>query len=280
MVMNSGAVSRNQQALQFMNAGHYGAGTPQPLSPPPQPPAPKPPGPDAAKPPGPPGQPQPGGQQPKSGTGIQDKAAAMPPGLPGGQPQGAQTQPGLQQPGASKEVFGQELPASQGIGFGGGVLGAAEGAASQAAGMAASMGTFGAGGGAASSATQMLFQLMNRTAAYGAQAAGIGVEGLMETFLPADSPLSNFGNTLPGKLLAGVAGVRPASPNTAGQTKAPLTGEDQGGAQGAGGGGQMQQIGLQMNGPVNVHANNADEFHQDLSRQHMAASAAYPMNTP
>ena len=37
---------------------------------------------------------------------------------------------------------------------------------------------------------------------------------------------------LPGKLLAGVAGVRPAAPNTAGKTAAPLTGHKSGSTQG------------------------------------------------
>lgn len=65
--------------------------------------------------------------------------------------------------------------------------------------------------------------LAGRTVAYGGQLAAIGVEGLMQTFLPDDSPLANFSGTLPGKLLGAVAGARPAGKNTAGQQTPQLT---------------------------------------------------------
>jgi len=290
--------SLNQGRIDPSSVRYYDEGSPGGVAPPPQTPktatpAPKPanqsnqavkPGP--SQPPGPPGPQQPGtpgqkpGEQPGPDEGVPkplDIAAKGAQALPGGDPQDAKTRKGLNQPGSSQETFGQELPASSGIGFGGGLLGAAEGAASQAAGMAASAGTFGAAGGAASSAMDMAFQLINRTAAYGAQAVGIGVEGLLETFLPADSPLSNFANTLPGKVLAGVAGVRPAAPNTAGQTQAPLSGtpgdKDENAMAGT-------QIGMQINGDQHIHANNADQFHQDLQRTYSGAQASYPMRTP
>lgn len=222
----------------------------------------------------------PPGEQSKPGMDVHQPGAGAPAVMTGAQiPQGAQTRQGLAQPGESKSLFGQDLPPSGGIGFGGGLLGAAEGAASQAAGMAASMGTFGAGGGAASSATDLIFQLANRTAAYGAQSAGIAVEAALETFLPSDSPLSNISNTLPGKILAGIAGARPAQPNTAGQTKAPLTSEQAGAGAGAGGAGGGGGIGVQING-MSVQPANFDQFHSDLQRLHMGAQASYPMNTP
>ncbi|ORV85011.1 hypothetical protein AWC11_20690 [Mycobacterium interjectum] len=237
----------NQGRVDPSSVRYFGGGGPTDfaLTPPPAP-APQP-GPKTAN-PAPGGQPKP----PQPGPTL---TAAVTPGVPGG----ANTHQGLQQPGASKEVFGQELPASPGLGLGGGFLGAAESAASQAAGMAASMGSFGGAGGAASSATQMAFQLLNRTAAYGAQDAGILAEGIIETLSLSDSPLSNFANTLPGKLLAGVAGVRPAENNTAGQTKAPLTSDQagaQGGAGGQGGGGQS----FHVSGDVNVHPRNFDDM--------------------
>jgi TP901 family phage tail tape measure protein len=186
---------------------------------------------------------------------------------------GANTRQGLQKPGASEETFGQGLPASSGIGFGGGILGAAEGAASQAAGMA----SFGAGG----NATQLMFQVLNRTAAYGAQVAGIGVEALLETFLPADSPLSNFSNTLPGKLLAGVAGVRPASPSSAGRTQAPLTAHETAGRR-SGGGGDTH---LNVAGDLNVHPHNfADMANQAVDQASRSSyrnyATARATNTP
>ncbi len=231
-----------QSFMERLNAGQVdpnvryfgtGGGVPAPLAPAPAPP----PAPPKAPPKAPPPPPKPPQEamkaptKPPVGKPIIGSIHAGSP-LPGGHPQGDQTHAGLETPASNEQWFGEGQPASQGIGFSGGFLGAAEGAASQAAGMAASMGTFGAGGGAASSATQLAFQLINRTAALGAQDVGIGAEALIETFLPADSPLSNFSNTLPGKLLAGVAGVRPAAPNTAGKTAAPLTGHKSGATQG------------------------------------------------
>lgn len=291
--LNQGRV--DPSSVRYYDEGSPGGVAPPPSAPKTATPAPKPanqsnqavkPGPN--QPPGPPGPQQPGtpGQKPGDQPGPDQGAPGPKPldiaakgadALPGGDPKDAKTRPGLNQPGSSQETFGQELPASSGIGFGGGLLGAAEGAASQAAGMAASAGTFGAAGGAASSAMDMAFQLINRTAAYGAQAAGIGVEGVLETLLPADSPLSNFANTLPGKVLAGVAGVRPAAPNTAGQTQAPLTGSQEDKAETSMAG---TQIGMQVQGDMHVHSNNADEFHQDLQRTYQGAQASYPMRTP
>lgn len=54
-------------------------------------------------------------------------------------------------------------------------------------------------------AVQMASQLMNRTIA-------------RCHVLPHDSPLSDFSNTLPGKLLFGITGVRPAGPSMAGRS--------------------------------------------------------------
>lgn len=219
--------------------------------------------------------PQPGQPVLKGGPDIHQQALAAIPG-------GAQTRPGLEQPGSAKELFAQGQ-SSPGIGFGGGLLGAAEGAASQAAGMAASMGTFGGAGGAASSATQLAFQLLNRTAAYGAQGVGIGVEGFLETVLPSDSPLSDFGNTLPGKLISGIAGARPAQPNTAGQTRAPLTSDEAQAGQQRGGGG-ANGMSFQI-GSMTVHPTDLHDFVNQVSTQSQqqalySAQARHPMRTP
>lgn len=70
--------------------------------------------------------------------------------------------------------------------------------------------------------------------------------------------MSQWGNTLPGKLLTGIAGVRPSAPNTAGQTQTPL--EPSGGGDVHNG----DRIGSQFNAPITVQANNPDEFHQRL----------------
>jgi hypothetical protein len=191
-------------------------------------------------------------------------------GSPAGQPTGA-TQPGLAAPGASTELLGQEHPSS-GLGFGGGAIGAAEGAASM-----------GAGGGAMGA--QAAMQLINRTAAYGAQLGGIAVEGMLETFLPSDSPLSNFGNTLPGRILTGIAGARPGQPNTAGQTKAPLTSGETGGGQGGGGDGGGGGDQFHIHGDLNVHSNNFEDMVKQVvakaqQSDYSGAQAARPTRLP
>jgi TP901 family phage tail tape measure protein len=261
----------NQQKIDPASVRYYdvGGGVPQPGQQPAQQPKigqalgqPKPGAPGA------PGAPQP---QQKTGSDPNDihGAAGGAPLPQGAVPGDAQTRQGVATPGASKETFGQDLPASPGIGIGGGIIGAAEGAASQAAGLAAGAGSFGAGGGAASSATQAAFQLINRTAAYGAQMGGIGVEALLETVLPSDSALSNFSNTLPGKVLAGVSGVRPSQPTSAGQTKAPLT-SDQAGGQGAQSGAGGQGDGANhFHGDITVNANNFDDMAQSAAAKKM-----------
>ena len=68
----------------------------------------------------------------------------------------------------------------------------------------------------ASQAAQIGVQLANRTAAFAGQLAGIGVGGLLETFLPHGSPLADPGKSWLGKIASGFAGARPAMPNTAG----------------------------------------------------------------
>ncbi|UVO12808.1 phage tail tape measure protein [Mycobacterium sp. SVM_VP21] len=123
---------------------------------------------------------------------------------------------GEDEPSAPGQPMGSTGGAKPGLSISGGALGAAEGAGAMAADM------FAPGSGAA---VQVLSQMMNRTIAYGGQLAAIGVEGLMSTFLPSDDPLSDFGNTLPGKILSGIAGAKPASPVVAGNTKRPLENE-------------------------------------------------------
>ncbi|PIB80566.1 phage tail tape measure protein [Mycobacterium celatum] len=166
----------------------------------------------------------------------------------------ARTPEGVAKPGASQRLPGQDLPPSPGLGFGGGIIGAAESAA-------ASAGSMFPGGSAAGAGMQVAFQDLNRTAGYLGQLGGIAAEGVLGTLIPADSPLSDWGNTLPGKILKGISGVRPAQPNSAGQTQPPLA--PTGGDDVHNG----DRIGSQLNlhGPVTVQANNADEFHQSLA---------------
>lgn len=67
----------------------------------------------------------------------------------------------------------------------------------------------------AGQAAQIGIKLANRAIQYGAQAAGIGASGLMETFLPTGgSELAN--KSWLTKIAGGIAGARPAIPNLAG----------------------------------------------------------------
>lgn len=77
----------------------------------------------------------------------------------------------------------------------------------------------------ASEAAQIGIQLANRAVAYGGQLAGIGVSGLMETFLPHGSAVGDPGKSWLGKLAAGFSGARPSVPNAAGQLKDPSLGK-------------------------------------------------------
>lgn len=124
--------------------------------------------------------------------------------------------PGL--PGTSNptRIGGKAPPQGKGGGFGGlgGLPMAAIGSAISAAGMAGD--AFAPGGGqAAAAAAQSMLQLVNRAIGFAGQAAGIGVQGLMETFLPAGSELAN--NNWLTKIAGGVAGATLALPNLAGK---------------------------------------------------------------
>lgn len=69
----------------------------------------------------------------------------------------------------------------------------------------------------AGAAANLGIQLANRTIGFAGQQVGNAVSGLFETFTLSGSkgPVDPM-KTLPGRLLAGIAGARPALPNTAG----------------------------------------------------------------
>lgn len=117
-------------------------------------------------------------------------------------------------------IGGIAPPTGQGGGAGasgGGLLGAAAGAAAAGANM------FAPGAGIAA---QIGIQEIERAIGFGAQAAGIGVQGLMQTFLPAGASELAQNNWIT-KIAGGVMGARPALPNLAGggNTKQGLTPE-------------------------------------------------------
>lgn len=72
----------------------------------------------------------------------------------------------------------------------------------------------------AGQAAQTGMKLANRAIQYGGQVAGIGVQGLMDTFLPTGgSELAN--KSWLTKIAGGIAGAAPALPNMAGKSTAP-----------------------------------------------------------
>ena len=122
---------------------------------------------------------------------------------------------------------GLNVPHGQGVKPGGGIIGLAESAAVSAAGMAGGAASFGAGGAAASAAAQIAIDEINRAIQFGGQVAGIAVQGLMETFLPNESPLADIGGGWLGRVAGAVAGVSAATPNLAGAVGQMMQGEPQ-----------------------------------------------------
>jgi hypothetical protein len=149
---------------------------------------------------------------------------------------GGFTDPGTAQPGRYPGE-GLNLPGGKGgIGAsGGGLIGVAQGAIQSgiaAAGMAGDVAGGGGGGSAAAAVAAAFAQIgideLNRAIEFGSQAIGIGVGGLMETFLPNESPLADVGNSWFGRIAGAVAGIAPASANIAGQLSQQLLGQQTG----------------------------------------------------
>lgn len=153
-------------------------------------------------------------------------------------------------------------------GAGGGLMGAATGAAAMAADM------FAPGSGAA---VQMASQEIQRAIKFGSQVAGIGMSGLMETFLPAGgSQLAN--NNWLTRIGGAFAGMAPQLPNMAGKAPSPAMASQQApppmppaGQHTGTGAAPGPQTGVHIEN-YNV-VNSEDRAGQDLARYQMAASA-------
>ena len=276
-VMNADATKNHMNLLKQMNGfssggmvpQYFDAGSQNPIVPTPVPGAqtagavqPTPPKPPANQAPAQPKMPAPGDGNPKT-VDIKPNPADL---KTVDQTPSSDTHnlPGLTTPGAGSQQPGTGQPASPGIGFDGGLIGMAEGAASAAA----SASPAGPAGGAAMSTA---FQLINRAASYGAQVAGIGVEGLLETFLPSSgSAGGDWSKTIPGKLLMGVTGIRPNPANAAGNTQLPAQGSE----------GPQSSVGNQFFGDVHVNGvHNPDQFNDWSRQQAQSAVGAYPANS-
>ena len=123
---------------------------------------------------------------------------------------------------AGGRSFGQGVPASGGIGIGGGgLLGMLGSAAQSGIGLAASgaaMGMDGGAGGAVASAMAGIgIQEIQRAISAGGQYVGALAGGLLETFSLNDSALADPGKSWLGRIAIAAAGARPALPNTAGE---------------------------------------------------------------
>lgn len=167
--------------------------------------------------------------------------------MAGGMPQAA--------PFASTATGGIAYPAAPGgggIGVGGGLM---DGAMMAAGGL--DMLAPGAG-----QAAQTGMKLANRAIQFGSQVAGIGVSGLMETFLPSGSPLGSIGNSWFGKAAGAIASARPALPNTAAKQAPPNPN-----AQGQGGGQPGTQVGTNIEKlEYNNHQASEDRAGADIVR--------------
>lgn len=160
--------------------------------------------------------------------------------------------------------IGAVVPAANGVGSGG--IGMSQGGlldlATQVGGAGLDMLAPGAG-----QAAQTLIKLGNRAIQFGGQAAGIGVQGLMETFLPTGGSQLAQSNWAT-RLIGGLAGALPAIPNIAGKA-APQQGQ----------GGQGGNT-LNSNNTTNINVDatsrdRGDGIARDIA-YHQAASAQGP----
>lgn len=158
----------------------------------------------------------PPGAGPMGGPSGQIGPFPTPPGIGGPAPVGgvgAGAMPGGPMAGGTQ--IGAAVAPAGGTGKGG--IGASD-STMALAGMAASALDVMAPG--AGQAAQTAMKLANRAIQYGGQVAGIGVQGLMQTFLPTGgSELAN--NSWLTKIVGGLAGAAPALPNMAGKPAAP-----------------------------------------------------------
>ena len=170
--------------------------------------------------------------------GVAYPGIGMPQGLPFGQ---SPALPGLTAPGGMGvgAGLGQGIGAQPGVGgaatgptiiggvgwpngsagggnagSGGGLLGGAASMAAGAGGMALDAMAPGAGT-AASIAANIAIQEINRAIQFGGELAGIGVQGLMETFLPVGAS-EMAANSWITRIAGGIAGMAPQLPNIAG----------------------------------------------------------------
>lgn len=118
----------------------------------------------------------------------------------------------------------------------------------------------------AGQAAQTGMKLANRAIQYGGQVAGIGVQGLMDAFLPTGgSELAN--KSWITKIVGGIAGAAPALPNMAGKSTAPQNQNQDPNA-------PSQQGGNTTNITVNNQRATEDGTGRDIAYHQMAQNQA------
>jgi hypothetical protein len=172
--------------------------------------------------------------------------------------------------------------AAAGAQFGGEVLGLQDGGPVGGGGLGpAGNPAGGLSGSVLSAAINIAIQEMNRAISYAGQVAGIGMSGLMETFLPTGgSELAN--QNWATRIIGGIVGARPALPNIAGNKQQgsqltaqqltslqapPVRGEHYGSGAAAG---PTNNTGVHIEN-YNV-TNTEDRAGQDLARHQVAAN--------
>lgn len=169
--------------------------------------------------------------------------------------------PGPTQPGGAagpQQIVGRASGEGgwQSSGPGAGADGGIAGAAAQAAASA-----FPGAGQLAATGTK----LANRAIQYGGQLGAIGIEGLMETFLPSGSSLGDPSKSWAGRLLGGLSQAKPATPTSAGQTQAPLQPDQQQQQQGGGAAVHIENF-------IQAEGRNGQQAAQDLAFQSQQAN--------
>lgn len=167
----------------------------------------------------------------------------------------------------------QQLTAEgKGLGISGGIIGAAESAVTSAASAAGNFFAPGSGS-AASSLAQPLFDLTNRAIGYGGQLLGIGIEGLIETALPNDSPGADPSKNIFGKMALGIAGAHPSGNNMAGSHAKQLEPKkdlDKGAMQAK----QQPSIHTEFHGDIHNHTGDHSETAKAVNHANQIATFA------
>lgn len=216
---------------------------------------------------------------PPSGYAPLSDAALANPGLtnPGAPGAGLSGPSPLLAPGGGAGGYGpggtgpmQGRPYGQGGPGGGGFqgLGGAPMAALSTAASGLDLIAPGAGQGA-----QIAMQLTNRAIGYAGQLAGIGVSGLLETFALNDSALSDPSKNWIGKIASGIAGARPALPNSAGQSAPPIAPPEKQQNQGQGQQGSAPMVNIEKFENGSGNPSDGQSAARDIAREFNSVGA-------